>query len=47
MKKERKKEREKERSQCNSLVAPWILVPGDHGSNPNRGEKIFPVVFVL
>ena len=26
-------------SQCSSLVAHWLLVPGDHGSNPSGGEK--------
>ena len=26
------------KSQCRSLVAHWLLVPEDHGSNP-MGEK--------
>ena len=26
--------------QCSSLVAHWLLVLGDHGSNPGGGEKI-------
>ena len=26
--------------QHSSLVANWLLLPGDHGSNPSEGKKI-------
>ena len=28
------------RSQCSLLIAHWLSVPEDHGSNPGGGEKI-------
>ena len=28
-------------SQCSSLIAHWLSVPGDHGSNPCGGEEFF------
>ena len=33
------------KGQHNSLVAHWLSVFGDHGSNPGGGEKI-PLLFL-
>ena len=35
------------KKQHRSLVAQILLVPGDHGSNPCEGEKIFFFRFVV
>ena len=32
-------------NQDNSLVEQWLSVPGDHGSNPDKGE-IFSKLFL-
>ena len=33
------------RSQLSSLIAYWLLVPGDSVSNPGRGENLSSFVF--
>ena len=32
---------------CSSLVAHWLLVPGDNGSNSGEVEKNFLIAFEL